>query len=58
MVTHVFDAMRPFTHRDPGIVGVALTRWELTVGLIADPSHAPRMRCGWPSRRPPAGSPW
>lgn len=39
MVTHLFDAMRPFTHRDPGIVGAALTRDAVTIGLIADPSH-------------------
>ncbi|WNV87468.1 N-acetylglucosamine-6-phosphate deacetylase [Umezawaea sp. Da 62-37] len=39
MVTHLFDAMRPFTHRDPGIAGAALTRDDVTLGLIADPSH-------------------
>lgn len=39
LVTHLFDAMRPFTHRDPGIVGAALTRDDVTLGLIADPSH-------------------
>jgi N-acetylglucosamine-6-phosphate deacetylase len=39
MVTHMFDAMRPFTHRDPGIVGAALTRDDIALGLIADPSH-------------------
>ncbi|EME55114.1 N-acetylglucosamine-6-phosphate deacetylase [Amycolatopsis decaplanina] len=39
LITHLFDAMRPFTHRDPGIVGAALTRREVAVGLIADPSH-------------------
>lgn len=39
LVTHLFDAMRPFTHRDPGIVGAALTRDEVLLGLIADPSH-------------------
>ncbi|MEU4524704.1 N-acetylglucosamine-6-phosphate deacetylase [Amycolatopsis sp. NPDC024027] len=38
-VTHLFDAMRPFTHRDPGIAGAALTRDDVIVGLIADPSH-------------------
>lgn len=39
LVTHLFDAMRPFTHRDPGIVGAALTRDDVAVGVIADPSH-------------------
>lgn len=39
LVTHLFDAMRPFSHRDPGIVGAALTRDDVTLGLIADPSH-------------------
>ena len=39
LVTHLFDAMRPFTHRDPGIVGAALTRDDVALGLIADPSH-------------------
>lgn len=39
MVTHLFDAMRPFTHRDPGIVGAALTRGDVLLGLIADPNH-------------------
>lgn len=39
MATHLFDAMRPFSHRDPGIVGAALTRDDVLLGLIADPSH-------------------
>ncbi|MET1073812.1 MAG: N-acetylglucosamine-6-phosphate deacetylase [Umezawaea sp.] len=39
LVTHLFDAMRPFAHRDPGIASAALTREGITVGLIADPSH-------------------
>jgi N-acetylglucosamine-6-phosphate deacetylase len=39
LVTHLFDAMRPFTHRDPGIVGAALTRDDVAVGVIADSSH-------------------
>ena len=38
-VTHLFNAMRPFTHRDPGIVGTALAREDVTVMLIADGVH-------------------
>jgi N-acetylglucosamine-6-phosphate deacetylase len=38
-VTHVFNAMRPFSHRDPGIVGAALTRPGVVVQLIADGVH-------------------
>ena len=38
-VTHLFNAMRPFSHRDPGIVGAALTRPEVTVQLIVDGVH-------------------
>jgi N-acetylglucosamine-6-phosphate deacetylase len=38
-VTHLFNAMRPFSHRDPGIAGAALTRDDVTVELIPDGSH-------------------
>jgi N-acetylglucosamine-6-phosphate deacetylase len=38
-VTHLFNAMRPFSHRDPGIVGVALTRDDVTVPIIVDGVH-------------------
>ena len=38
-VTHLFNAMAPFHHREPGPVGVALTDERLTVGLIADGIH-------------------
>jgi N-acetylglucosamine-6-phosphate deacetylase len=38
-VTHLFNAMRPFTHRDPGIVGVALTRPDVAVPVIVDGIH-------------------
>jgi N-acetylglucosamine-6-phosphate deacetylase len=31
--------MRPFTHRDPGIAGAALTRDDVTVELILDGNH-------------------
>jgi N-acetylglucosamine-6-phosphate deacetylase len=39
MVTHLFNAQRPFHHREPGVVGQALTDPRLTSGLIADRSH-------------------
>jgi N-acetylglucosamine-6-phosphate deacetylase len=38
-VTHLFNAMRPFTHRDPGPAGAALARDDVLVQLIADGVH-------------------
>ncbi len=38
-VTHCFNQMTPFHHREPGIIGAALTRPELCVELIADGVH-------------------
>jgi len=38
-VTHLFNAMRPFKHRDPGIVGAALARDDVIVQLILDGVH-------------------
>jgi N-acetylglucosamine-6-phosphate deacetylase len=38
-VTHVFNAMRPFRSRDPGIVGAALTRPGVFVQMIVDGHH-------------------
>ena len=38
-VTHLFNAMRPFLHRDPGIVGAALARDDVVVQLIVDGVH-------------------
>jgi len=38
-VTHLFNAMRPFHHRDPGAVGGALLMDELIVQIIADGIH-------------------
>ena len=37
--THVYNGMRPFTHRDPGVIGAVLTTPELRAELIADGVH-------------------
>ena len=39
LVTHLYNAQRPLAHRDPGVVGAALTDPRLTAGLIADLHH-------------------
>lgn len=38
-VTHCFNAMRPMHHREPGVVGAALTIPEFYCELIADTIH-------------------
>jgi N-acetylglucosamine-6-phosphate deacetylase len=38
-VSHLFNAMRPFRSRDPGVVGVALTRRDVFVQMIVDGHH-------------------
>ena len=51
-VTHLFNAMRPFLHRDPGIVGAALARDDVIVSIILDGIHlAPETTHGRVARR-------
>jgi len=38
-VTHLFNSMRPFRHRDPGIAGVALADERVAVMAIVDGVH-------------------
>lgn len=37
--THTFNAMRPLSHRDPGILGLVLTDDQLTADIILDGIH-------------------
>ena len=38
-VTHLFNAMSPLSHREPGLVGATLESGTLSAGLIADGYH-------------------
>lgn len=37
--THLFNAMPPFLHREPGVIGAAAENEEVTVELISDGVH-------------------
>lgn len=39
MATHLFNAMGPFHHREPGVIGTILNRPEVYFSLIADGVH-------------------
>ncbi len=53
MVTHLFNAQRPLGHKEPGVVGQALTDERLTSGLIADLHHVAGSVCGLAFRAAP-----
>ena len=52
-VTHVFNVMRPFHHRDPGLAGAALARDDVTVQMICDGVHLAdeTVRLAWRAAR-------
>jgi N-acetylglucosamine-6-phosphate deacetylase len=39
MVTHAFNAMPPLHHREPGLLGAAITNPQIMCGFIADGEH-------------------
>ena len=38
-VTHLFNAMRGFHHREPGIAGFGLLNRDIYIEVVADPYH-------------------
>jgi N-acetylglucosamine-6-phosphate deacetylase len=44
-VTHCFNGMGPLHHREPGLLGAALTDDRITVSLIADLIHVHPAAC-------------
>ncbi len=38
-ITHIFNAMRSFHHREPGLAGFGLTNQDIYIEVIADPYH-------------------
>ena len=41
-VTHLFNGMAQFKHRDPGVIGATLTREDIAIQMIADDIHLSR----------------
>ncbi|MFO1106651.1 MAG: N-acetylglucosamine-6-phosphate deacetylase [Amaricoccus sp.] len=54
-VTHLFNAMSPLGHREPGLVGAALDAADAYAGLIADGIHVapPVLRLALAAKRQP-----
>ena len=52
LVTHLYNAMSPLAHRDPGLVGAALADERVTTGLIADGHHVhpTALRAAWQAK--------
>lgn len=53
-LTHLYNAMPPLAHRDPGLTGAALTDSRITAGLIVDGIHChPSMAAlAWQAKGP------
>ncbi|MEI6984955.1 MAG: N-acetylglucosamine-6-phosphate deacetylase [Rhodospirillaceae bacterium] len=51
--THLFNAMAPFSHREPGVIGAALDDAESWCGIIADGHHLhdAAIRLAWRAKR-------
>lgn len=52
--THLYNAMRPFHHREPGIIGALLAEPSVTVGIIVDGIHAHpgAVQIAWQAKKP------
>lgn len=52
--THLYNAMSPFHHREPGLVGALLTESSVSVGLIVDDTHldAAAVKIAWDAKKP------
>ena len=54
MVTHLFNAMSPFSHRDPGPIGATLADGSVHAGVICDGIHVDpvAVRLAWQALGP------
>ena len=54
--THLYNAMRPLHHRDPGVVGAVLADPRVAAELIADGTHVhpAALRVAWNAKGPDA----